>query len=542
MSNLKASFLSSHYILLLVVILLLSACASMKSPQGGPKDTTPPKILKIEPKNFTTNFKAQKIVIDFDEYFKLQNQFKEFSISPELEKAPDLKVKQKKLEITLTDSLEKNTTYTVNFGNSIVDINENNILKNVTYAFSTGPKLDSLSINGKVTNSLTGQAEKDVLVFIFPLQRDTLFGKKRPSIFTYTDSSGNYSLKNLRKDTYKIYALKEQGGDKLYQQTTDEIGFIKDSIVLDKNLTDINLKVFKEKQAELRVLDKKINSDGSILVTLNKPLKKPEITVLEPKNLDNTKKYIFNQTNDSVKIWLNDLSFDSVKFTLKDGEKNLKNIMLSRGKKDTYTRNITAADNTKIGKLNPYKPYILTFNFPIIAADKSKIILLEDSVSKTNFELIKDSTNFLKYTIKYPWRNKRKYNIKFEANALSSIFETKNKEFTTSMELESTEAYGSLILKVEVPDSTKNYVIQLLNEQKTVLKSNPTHKNTNIHYPNYPAGKYFVRVVYDTNKNDEWDTGNLKLGLQPENIWQADKELSLRANWDREETLTVPKE
>ena len=106
--------------------------------------------------------------------------------------------------------MEANTTYTLNFGKSIVDLNENNELKNFSYVFSTGPTLDSLSISGNLTNSLTGEAEIESTVFIIPLSRDSLFGKKRPAIFTLTDSSGNFKLNNLRKDTYKIYALKEQ--------------------------------------------------------------------------------------------------------------------------------------------------------------------------------------------------------------------------------------------------------------------------------------------------------------------------------------------
>ena len=136
------------------------------------------------------------------------------------------------MEVSIQDTLEKNTTYTLNFGKAIADVNESNVVKNFTYVFSTGPQLDSLSIKGKVINAITGLPELDALVFILPLKRDTIFGKSKPSIYTTTDSSGNYALNNLRKDTYKIYALKEKGGDKIYQQATDEIGFLKDSIVL----------------------------------------------------------------------------------------------------------------------------------------------------------------------------------------------------------------------------------------------------------------------------------------------------------------------
>jgi hypothetical protein len=265
-------FLRNFAILFLIVSLIYS-CASIQQPQGGPRDTTPPKVLSMLPKDETTNFTSKKVVIEFDEYFKLQNEFKEFSVSPEMPKPPVLKTKGKKLEISFPDSLEKNTTYTLNFGKSVADVNESNVVKNLTYVFSTGPKLDSLSIKGKVTNSLTGEPELDAVAFILPLNRDTLFGKDKPSIYTLTDSSGNYSLKNLRSDTYKLYVLKEKSGDKIYQQATDEIGFLKDSIVLTKNMDSMNLKVFKEDATVFRIVDKRLNPDGSILLTFNQKLK-----------------------------------------------------------------------------------------------------------------------------------------------------------------------------------------------------------------------------------------------------------------------------
>lgn len=243
-----------YFYYLILIIALIYGCASIRTPEGGPKDTKPPKVLKMEPKNFTTNFKAKKITIEFDEYFKLQNEFKEFSISPEQERPPILKGSNtKKIEITLQDFLEKNTTYTLNFGKSIADITEGNVLKNFTYVFATGPTLDLLSISGNVKNALTGQPEIETIVFILPLSRDSLFGKKKPAIYTTTDSSGNYKLTNLKKDTYKVYALREKGGDKIYQQNSDEVGFIKNPLVLNKNLDSVNLTVFKELASDFRI-------------------------------------------------------------------------------------------------------------------------------------------------------------------------------------------------------------------------------------------------------------------------------------------------
>ncbi|SDC91679.1 Ig-like domain-containing protein [Pedobacter soli] len=542
MPNLKNQHFKLKNLVVLFALLLLFGCASMQTPQGGPKDTTPPKVLSMTPKNQTRNFNAKKIVIEFDEYFNLKDEFKEFSISPDQEKAPELKKRGKKLEINLQDSLEKNTTYTLNFGKSVADVNEGNVVKNLSYVFSTGPEIDSLSVSGKVINSLSDEAEKDVTVFILPIERDTIFGKKRPSIYTTTDSAGTYKLNNLRKGTYKIYALKESsgGGDKIYQQISDEIGFVKEPIVIDKNLENIDLQTFKELAPEFRVLERKLNNDGSILITFNQQLKSPKITITEPAALDAGKQVFFNKTNDTTKIWLNDMSFDSVKVAVNDQGKLLQMLNFTRGKKDTYTRDVTINDNLQGGKLNPYQQLTLTFPFPVTAADASKIILLEDSVKRTAFELVKDSVDFLKYYIKYPWKNKKTYDLKLGAGAFTAIFNAKNKEINKRFTLESADAYTTLLLNVTVPDTSKRYVVQFLNEKKDIIKSFPVAKNSKITFSKYPAGKYMIRVIYDDNKNGIWDTGNVKEGFQPEKVWYLKALMDLKPNWEREDPLVIP--
>jgi len=530
------------FTLLLFISIVFFACASMQQPQGGPKDTEPPKILNMSPKNLTVNFTAPKITIEFDEYFNLQNEFKEFSVSPEMDIQPELRKKGKKLEIVIQDTLEKNTTYTLNFGKAIVDVNEANAVKNFTYVFSTGPQLDSLSIKGKVINSVTGLPELDAVVFILPLNRDTLFGKKRASIFTNTDSSGNYALNNLRKDTYKIYALKEKNGDRIYQQATDEIGFLKDSIVLTRPVDSINLSIFKEDATAFRVIDKRLNTDGSLSFSFNQKLLKPEVTVVEPAALDATKLIKFSKNNDSLRVWLKDLSFDSTKVAIKDNGKVLQTVSFTRGKKETYTRVLNITDNIDQRKLNPNKPLKLGFNFPVESADVTKITLLEDSVERKNFTVQKDSIDFLSYYVRYPWKPKKSYDIKFAAGAFTAIFNTKNKEATKIFELASKDDYGTLTVKIVPPEPNKSYILEVVNEGKTVVNTLVITRDTTVRFANYQAGKYWIRISYDTNKNGKWDTGNVSRGLQPEKIWNEPKELSIRANWERNETITIPKE
>ena len=534
----KVSFFI-RFFTVLILALIISGCAAMKSPEGGPRDTTPPKVLKITPKNLTTNFKDKKIVIQFDEYIKLRNEFKEFSISPELDRIPTLKVKQKNLEISLTDTLETNTTYTLNFGKSIVDLNEGNELKNFTYVLATGPTLDSLSISGRVINALTGLPEIETTVFILPLARDSLFGKKKAAIFTLTDSSGNFQLNNLKKDTYKIYALKELNGDRIYQQANDEIAFLKDSIVVDKNFSDIKLSIFKELAPAFRVRDRRFNADGSLFMNFTQQLPNLNVKVIEPANLDPSKLIKFNTTKDSLTVWLTDLSFDSTKLVLSDNGRVLDTVKFTRGKRDTYTRNINVSENLEGGVLAPQKNLTISFNLPIQTIDQTKIILLEDSIPKT-FVLATDSINPLQYHIKYKWRPKERYELVLKENAVTAIFETKNKEIRKLFTIGDANDYGALTLSIQTPELSKAYILEIVDKEKNVLTQYQIRRDTTVRLTNYKQGVYYGRIVYDLNKNGLWDTGSVKSGRQPETIWYEPKELSIRANWDREETIKIP--
>lgn len=522
---------------------LIAGCASIGAgPQGGPKDKNPPKVLSVTPKDQTRNFTAKKVVIEFDEYFKLNDQAKQFSISPDLQVLPTLKVKGKSLEITFTDTLEKNTTYTLNFGKAIADVNEGNTLKNFNYVFATGSQLDSLSISGNIKDALTGKPLIEGVAFVLPLSRDSIFGKKKASIYTLTDSSGNYKIRNLRSDTYKVYALKEQNADKIYQQSSDEIGFVSQPLVLKKDTQNVNMVTFKEDATVFRINDRRLNQDGSISMSFNQKLKKPEITFTEPKEIDAGKIIKFNKDKDSVKIWLKDLSFDSTKVSVTDEGKLLQSVKITRGKKETYTRTVLPTDNLEGNLLNPYKPYKLTFNLPIEAVDASKITLLEDSVARTNFTLEKDSTDFLTYNLKYPWRAKAIYDIKFGPGAFTAIFKAQNKEFKKGFELAKSDDYGTLELQITTPEKNKQYLLEVYNEAKVTVNYLTVSADTTVKFTKYRAGKYFIRIIYDDNKNGKWDTGNVKAGIQPEKIWNETKELSIRANWDRVEKITLPKE
>jgi uncharacterized protein (DUF2141 family) len=274
----------------------------------------------------------------------------------------------------------------------------------------------------------------------------------------------------------------------------------------------------------------------------NQKLKSPEVIVLEPSALDVSKKFRFSPTKDSLKVWLTDLSFDSTKISIKDEGKLLQTTTLTRGKKETYLRSLVVNTNLEGNVLNPHKPLKINFNLPIESADASKVVLLEDSVEIENFTLIKDSTDFLSYTLKYPWKPKKTYDLKLTAGAFIAIFNTKNKEYPSTFTVAGKDNYGTLKAKIVTTEKDKNYILQVVDGNKQVINTLLIKQDTAVNFTNYKAGKYFIRITYDSNKNGVWDTGNVSKGLQPEKIWDVPKELSIKPLWERNETITIPKE
>lgn len=526
---------------LLFTFSLFNGCASVQSPTGGPRDTIQPAIVNETPKNLSKNFASKKIEIEFDEFIKLSNEFTEISISPALEYPPSFRAKKELLTIEFEKELEKNTTYTINFGKAIADVNESNILKNYTYVFSTGNEIDSLSLSGKVINALTKEKVKDVTVFILPVSQDSLFGKKKASFYTGTDTSGNFKLSNLREDTYRIYALNEQGGgDRIFNNYNEEIGFLTDPLKLNKDTSGLILRLFKELPVTFIVTDRKIEPDGKISMIFNKSIEKPQVTILEPAELNTKKTVEFSNTKDSVSIWLPEITFDSIKVQVNSDKQSLDTIILRRNKRDTYNKSLTIIDNLTGTKLKPSSDLTIRFSAPIQNMQTNLISLLEDSVQVTGMQIIKSTTDPRNYQIKYPWKLKKQYILNLKENAFTDVVNNKSKLYNRKFELDTEDNYGSISVKLIVPDTNKTYIVQWLGEKNDVKREDKISKNSTLNYTRYPTAKYFIRIIYDENKNGQWDTGNVKSKIQPEKSWTFEKTIVLRPNWDLEETITIP--
>jgi Bacterial Ig-like domain len=240
--------LLSYLILLLLVskFVVLTGCANIIPPTGGPRDSIPPRLISVDPKDSSKHFKSNQIVFNFDEYIELKDIRENLVVSPVPKTEPIIDSKLRTLTVKLKDTLEPNTTYSLNFGKAIRDINEGNILKNFTYVFSTGSYLDSLQLSGNVVLATTGKTDSNLIVMLHRNLQDSAVVKERPRYFTRLDSGGNFIFRNLAQGVYAIYALKDEAGLKRYTSKTQLFAFADSPVVLHGYNRPITLYAFAD--------------------------------------------------------------------------------------------------------------------------------------------------------------------------------------------------------------------------------------------------------------------------------------------------------
>ena len=213
-------------------LLLLAACASIGSPDGGIYDEIPPKVLACYPADRSIGNTERKMQIRFDEYIKLENANEKVIVSPPQLEPANIRADGKRIKITLYDSLQENTTYTIDFSDAITDNNEGNPMGHYTYSFSTGTEIDTMEVSGVVLTADNLEPIKGILVGLYPL--DSLFNdsvlKKKPfNRVSRTNGSGRFSIKGVKMGKYRAFALEDKDGDFLFSQKSERIAFLQDT-------------------------------------------------------------------------------------------------------------------------------------------------------------------------------------------------------------------------------------------------------------------------------------------------------------------------
>lgn len=245
-----------------------SGCAQIGAPVGGPKDSLPPVLVKANPPQNTTNFQGKKISLNFDEYLDVQDIQTNLLVSPLPKNNPRILNNLKNISIIFKDTLLPNTTYSINFGNAIKDVNEGNVLKNFSYVFSTGKIIDSLTFSGHVFIAETGKADSTLIVMLYKNANDSSVQKIKPNYITRVKSDGSFTFKNLPAEKFRVYALKDGDGGKTYNSKTELFAFSDSDIVVSDNTPSISLYA--------SALEKEKKSTNNATTTAA-PIKKPNV-------------------------------------------------------------------------------------------------------------------------------------------------------------------------------------------------------------------------------------------------------------------------
>ena len=223
--------LTPYPLIITLCTLLSAACASIGSPDGGPYDDIPPKVVRCQPENRSANNSSQRITLTFDEYIVMENASEKVVVSPPQVEMPNIQTSGKKIHIRLYDSLRNNTTYTVDFADAIVDNNQGNPLGNFTYSFSTGPDIDTLEVSGTLLEAENLEPIKGMLVGLYSDLSDTAFNHKPFTRVARTNSRGQFSIKGVAPGKYRIYALQDADGNFYFNQKSEKVAF--DTIIIE---------------------------------------------------------------------------------------------------------------------------------------------------------------------------------------------------------------------------------------------------------------------------------------------------------------------
>lgn len=220
MKNLLTFIARLHGIAICFVIMTMAnSCANMIPPSGGPKDSLPPRLVIANPKDSATNVKTKNILLTFDEFVSLQNT-ENIIYAPVPKSLPQVDYKLRNITVRFRDSLEENTTYSIDFGNSIIDVNESNVAKNFRYVFSTGPAIDFNTYEGKVLVAETGKVDSTLIVVLHKNTSDSAIEKLSPRFFTRIDGKGAFKFNNLPAGTFAAYVVNGKSYNKVFDSSS----------------------------------------------------------------------------------------------------------------------------------------------------------------------------------------------------------------------------------------------------------------------------------------------------------------------------------
>jgi uncharacterized protein (DUF2141 family) len=531
-----------NFICIVTSALVIFGCAKRGNPSGGPIDSIPPVLVNANPKLNSTNFDSDEIRLTFDEWVKLENIQDQLIISPPIDKSSyeitPLSGVTKKVFLRFLDSLNPKTTYTINFGNSIQDNNENNPLTFFSYTFSTGETIDSLFIMGNIIDAFDQETDDYISLQLYrvdSLFKDSIIYSDKPTYISNTLDSTNYKFQNLKEGKYLLIALKDLDNNYFFDPFYDKIGFMDSLIILPRD-SIIDLKLFKEETDLVWEKPHFINSEKIGFGYYGRlDIDKIKIET----NIPDSVNYVFTKEKDidTLNLWLSKNSFDSLNFSLIESDTiKLTTVKFDR-KKDSLIDSLNLSPKT-INIIHINESFKISSNIPVANVEDSLITVRDiDSLVIPFSTEINSQLN--EVFISFDVSPSDKYNIFIKPNAIKDIRGGVNDSINYNVVSQTLEDYGNIFLDILGGNNSK-YILQLLNANNEIIREYKNAYSNSSYTFNYVIpGKYTFRLIEDLNSNDVWDTGNYIKRKQPEPVYYFPSEIDVRANWDLNETFNL---
>jgi len=513
-----------------MLALIIGSCAQIKTPTGGQRDIVGPKITESYPGHLETNYKGKSVAITFDELVTLTDANNNVVITPPLKNKPNIYLKGgQSLIIEFNDTLQKNTTYTLNLGEAISDYTESNPLDSALLVFSTGHFIDSLSFSGEVKHSKTDQLCIDCKVMLYETFEDSTAYKDKPYYFSKTNEQGKFNFEYLKEGAYEIIALQDISKNFLFDPGEDQIGFLNEKISVSQALLDsiVKLSVFKEIPETQQLSSFKMNSDQNLNLIFDLPVQK---LAIDKDSIDITDSYfipIYDDDRDSISLWIKDIPEKNTewKLTIKDNDTVLEKISVffSENMLEAYILSPQKNGSTKIGVTDSITIKTAT---PIASFDVNKMVVNRDSTA-IPFEVIKSDDfslklNFLKEESKF-------YTLRMDSAAIIDIYNQASDSTFHNYAAQENAYFGHVKFSFDI--DTVDRIGYLYDTQGNLIRTQKINEDGILSFRDLYPGMYSLMILYDENGDGKWNTGSYLKKINAEKMKRYQGEINVRSNW-----------
>lgn len=587
---------SLYYIFIIIAAAVMYSCANIGNPSGGPIDKTPPIFMRSNPTPNAVNVRDRKIEIFFDEIVTLKDPSTKIIVSPAQTEMPRMSALGRKVTVELVDSLLPNTTYTIDFSNSIQDNNEGNAIDNFAFAFSTGSVIDSMRVSGYVLDSRTLEPMQSVVVGLQSNLADSAFHKEKLQRVALTNDRGQFTIRNVSPGSYHIFALKDLDRDYKFGNPTEDIAFL-DSIIVpsigsreaaDTVYNDLNeidtimratrpayfpndilLSMFNEdRKSQYLANNLRVDSTRISLTFAAASDTLPSLSIVGRNDVpDQWYTLERSQTNDTLTYWIRpphlvsaDTLMVATTYLRTDTASNLSwgtdtlkfTFQRQKAKKKKKNEETDSLEQIRFMELHPlangtqevYAPLLLQTGTPIERYSREAFHLQRKLQNDTTFYpaeiksiALRDSTLSRRdLMLKVDWEPGAAYKLAVDSLAMTDIYGLQTKPLKVDFNVRKMEEYGNIVFNI--PAVRDSAIVELLDGTDKVVLHTPV-KNHRAELLNLQPGKYYARLFIDRNGNGKYDTGNYDMHLQPEETVYYLGAINLKKNWDVEQTWDI---